>query len=182
MSKLPTANCKDSKFSIDEYCLERRVLNTLRCQIPGSSLNTVELGCKDAESIYSKADLSLTFVLHTDQNCTAKKPGLPPMVPDPDAISRIKLFQHLGNLDCLESCDVDEYYPELNYDKLTENGVGENAQLTLYFELKNQNRESHEEYYVYDLVTFLATFGGNVGLLLGFSLLGFYDQVKSVIC
>lgn len=104
------------------------------------------------------------------------------MVPDPDAISRIKLFQHLGNLDCLESCDVDEYYPELNYDKLTENGVGENAQLTLYFELKNQNRESHEEYYVYDLVTFLATFGGNVGLLLGFSLLGFYDQVKSVIC
>ena len=52
--------------------------------------------------------------------------------------------------------------------------------LVLYLELKNQNEEKHEDYYVYDWIAFLSDFGGVVGLLLGYSLLTFYDQVKVV--
>ena len=48
-------------------------------------------------------------------------------------------------------------------------------------ELKNANQETHEEYYVYDFAMFFADFGGHVGLLLGYSLLTFYDQVKGII-
>ena len=44
-------------------------------------------------------------------------------------------------------------------------------------ELKNQDREVHTEYYVYNWVTFFADFGGIVGFLLGYSVLSFYDKV-----
>ena len=60
----------------------------------------------------------------------------------------------------------------------TENGP---ARLVLFLELKNKNREMHQEYHVYDWTTFFADFGGHVGLLLGYSLLTFYDQVKSLV-
>ena len=65
----------------------------------------------------------------------------------------------------------------MTYDKTDEVGPKEKANLTLYLELKNQDREVHTEYYVYNWVTFFADFGGIVGFLLGYSVLSFYDKV-----
>ena len=38
-----------------------------------------------------------------------------------------------------------------------------------------------EQYYIYDYTNFVADFGGFLGLLLGYSLLGFYDTVMNLI-
>ena len=69
----------------------------------------------------------------------------------------------------------------MSYDKTIENEENEPAMLVLYLELENRNRERHEEYLVYDWNKFFADFGGLVGLLLGYSMLTFYDQVKGII-
>lgn len=65
----------------------------------------------------------------------------------------------------------------MTYDKTDEIVPEKKAFLELYLELKNQNREVHTEYYIYDWVSFFAEFGGIVGFLLGYSVLSFYDKV-----
>ena len=102
-------------------------------------------------------------------------------MPDPNIKSQTDIDEHLEQLNCLKTCDIVEYYPELTYDKTTVTSEGESARLVLFLELKNQNPERYEEYYVYDWTTFFSDFGGHVGLLLGYSLLTFYDQVKGLI-
>ena len=103
--------------------------------------------------------------------------ALQSLMPDPKVISTAQIDDHLTNLFCKQTCALKEYHPELTYDKIKSS---HNATLVLFLELKNQNEERHEDYYVYDWVAFLSDFGGVVGLLLGYSLLTFYDQVKVV--
>jgi hypothetical protein len=68
---------------------------------------------------------------------------------------------------------------ELEFDSYKDTNL--QSKLILYLELKNQNAEKHEEYYVYDVVTFFAEFGGHVGLLLGFSSMSIYDKIRDTI-
>ena len=114
------------------------------------------------------------------EECAGDSSALQSLMPDPKVVSTAQIDNHLTKLFCKQTCALQEYHPELTYDKIKTNSENTNSTLVLYLELKNQNEEKHEDYYVYDWIAFLSDFGGVVGLLLGYSLLTFYDQVKVV--
>ena len=85
----------------------------------------------------------------------------------------------------ISTCSNDSFSPihirRLSYDKTIETLENEPATLVVYMELANRNLEIHQEYLVYDWNNFFSELGGLVGLLLGYSMLTFYDQVKGII-
>ena len=112
------------------------------------------------------------------EDCAGDSSALQSLMPDPKVTSTAQIDNHLTNLFCKQTCELQEYHPELTYDQIK--STSGSSRLILYLELKNQNEERHQDYYVYDWIAFLSDFGGVVGLLLGYSLLTFYDQVKVV--
>ena len=57
-------------------------------------------------------------------------------------------------------------------------GMGNNAIMMFYY--ANNKIRVKEEYYTYDISNLIADFGGYLGLLLGYSILGFYDTALTV--
>ena len=50
-----------------------------------------------------------------------------------------------------------------------------------WLKLQGPDIKVHEEYIVYDFNSFIADVGGYMGLLLGFSILGLYDEFQKVL-
>ena len=56
----------------------------------------------------------------------------------------------------------------------------ENYAIMMFYYANNKIRVK-EEYYTYDMSNLIADFGGYLGLLLGYSILGFYDTALTVL-
>ena len=91
---------------------------------------------------------------------------------------------------CKPSCKRVEYlvkqfarYPKLHaktYEYLGKDETFHNA-LQVDFFFGKDRFTTREQYYTYDFQNLLADFGGYLGLLLGYSLLGFYDTLSGII-
>ena len=78
---------------------------------------------------------------------------------------------------CIPSCTRHEYSVKhmMTYDKTWENST------TVNFYFGKDRFAVKKQYYTYDFQNFLADFGGYLGLLLGYSILGFYDTLIDLV-
>ena len=82
------------------------------------------------------------------------------------------------NLNCIPACHRIAYsakpHKKLNRPKLTDK-----IEISIFF--GRDEFTVREQYLIYDYANFVADFGGYLGLLLGYSVLGFYDTLADLI-
>ena len=100
----------------------------------------------------------------------------------------VQLYNEVINFDsgsissianCIPSCKRHEYSVKhmLTYEhkRLMKNST------TVHFFFGKDRFTVRKQYYTYDFQNFLADFGGYLGLLLGYSILGFYDTLVNLV-
>ena len=78
---------------------------------------------------------------------------------------------------CTPKCLRDEY--SIRHFQTYETGTQDSWTLTLFF--AKDRFHLRQQYYTYDFQQFLADFGGYLGLLLGTSIMGFYDTLMELL-
>ncbi len=120
-------------------------------------------------------------------------PTLPPCetAAQYDAVSKLSLNVSKSTSEtivsmtgCRPSCkkrifDARHIFSQKNFDGASWSALSqEQAQLTLFY--SSGVYEEQDQYLAYDLNTFTSDVGGQLGLLLGYSLLAFYDMAKTI--
>ena len=83
----------------------------------------------------------------------------------------VKLMQ-----ECLEPCDTLEFQGIIRKSRKGNT----TKSLLMHVSFNSYNVEVHEEYLVYNEVDLVGIIGGNLGLFIGFSFSGFFDQAIKV--
>ena len=102
----------------------------------------------------------------------------------------VKLYSEVMNFDsgsissvanCTPSCKRTGYSMKhvMTYEKKWENKWQNST--TIHFYFGKDRFTVKRQYYTYDFQNFLADFGGYLGLLLGYSILGFYDTLVKLV-
>ena len=87
---------------------------------------------------------------------------------------------------CLASCDKYEY--KILFNRKTNfaanyycAGGNSTCHMSLMLQINEMSYEEKKQYVVYDINSFIADVGGFMGLLLGFSILGLYDELANLL-
>ena len=85
---------------------------------------------------------------------------------------------------CLSACEKDRF--EIRMSQITEtvsNKTSEygEVELWLYISMRETSYVQEEQYFIYDINSFIADVGGYMGLLLGSSILSLYYEVESLM-
>ena len=84
---------------------------------------------------------------------------------------------------CLASCERNEYeITDVSFTTQRANECqGGKLDLHLEFEMSKGSYKEEEQYFLYDYNSFIADVGGFLGLLLGYSMLGIYDEFEILL-
>ena len=89
------------------------------------------------------------------------------------------IYQMTG---CLSACEKDRF--EIRMSQITETDktseYGE-VNLWLYISMRETSYVQEEQYFIYDINSFIADVGGYMGLLLGSSILSLFDEVEGLV-
>ena len=85
---------------------------------------------------------------------------------------------------CLSACEKDRF--EIRMSQITEtvsNKTSEygEVELWLYISMRETSYVHEEQYFIYDINSFIADVGGYMGLLLGSSILSLFDEVEGLV-
>ena len=141
-------------------------------------LKKVDLwNCLEQNHIASKLNCTLPW-LSDDKKPPCTEPG--------EYNHYVTMYQEVINFDtdevnkigmCTPKCLRDEY--SVRHFQTYESGQSDIWTLTLFFGKDRFQRR--QQYYTYDFSQLLADFGGYLGLLLGSSIMGFYDTLMELL-
>lgn len=143
----------ESNFDI---CVDGYISSQMNCNLPWNSKNnSPELPlCSNPEDYELFWNLSMTILKSSEGD-----------------ISRLS--------DCKPSCNRKEFSSKQLAVKKA--GSTEGSPLNLQFHYASNHIAIKEQYYTYDFYNLIADFGGYLGLLLGYSILGFIDTLMVLL-
>ena len=148
----PTERCYDGKEDANtSSCIANYVEKHLGC-------NPKILG----SSSVSKRFCNTTYQLKCLANITNK-------------MMTFNVNKFYDTTKCLASCEKDEY--ETLIGKKISHGNRQTKDFHIMFNIRSGSYEEKEQYLSYDLDSFIADFGGFLGLLLGWSVFSLYNEI-----
>ena len=91
-----------------------------------------------------------------------------------DKMDEHKLYVETG---CMGKCERKEWALSKIFD---DNRSGNDSMIDMYLLYANGRYQVGSQYYTYDFNTFVANFGGYLGLLLGYSIVSFFDMTQEI--
>ena len=147
--------CINEEVNFDK-CVEGYISSQMKCKLPwGSKNSSPELPlCSYAEEYDLFWNLSMTIIKSSEGEISSLT-------------------------DCKPSCNRKEFSSKLLAVKKA--GATQGSPLNLQIHYASNRIAIKEQYYTYDFYNLIADFGGYLGLLLGYSALGFVDTVIVIL-
>ena len=145
----------DGKIDIQK-CLEQYIASRMECIIPWLANNLSQ----DKESLcqYPKEYATYVSLLY-------------------DEVFKFDIGSIARIANCTPSCTRHEY----SLKRMADYRVNWDNSTTVHFFYGKDRFTVKQQYYTYDFQNFLADFGGYLGLLLGYSILGIYDTLVKLV-
>ena len=87
-----------------------------------------------------------------------------------------ELYEETG---CMATCQRNEWTISKIYDSNLEGGNGSKNMVSMFY--ANRRYQVGSQYFTYDFNSYVSDFGGYLGLLLGYSMVSFFDMAQGVL-